>query len=314
LGVTVTGAGEAHCNPGAQNAVDLVDMTPSRGVPVACGPEEPLDGFQEFPKAWRTDADTFYGVPVPRSTRRPVAESAPELLVSLLRQAAAPVRLVVLGNATNVALAMERAPDIKGKIERIFFMGGAVWQKGNIIVPGFTDHYKNTVAEWNVLIDPVATQMVLRSGVPVTLVTLDGTKDQKVTRDDVARFTAAARTPGARFFSDVFGKAMWFVDSGEYYFWDALTAGVTVNPGFCKTERLDLDVIVAYSDRTNVDPLPPYGALRWDGKPRRNFDPYFTGQTFLSDEGSAVDVCVQSDPDGFKPDLIRTVNLGGGRS
>ncbi len=309
LAVTVTGAGEAHCTPGAQNAINLMDSTPSRNVPVACGPSEPMDGYFEFPKAWRADADSLYGTSLPESSRKPSAESAPDLLVNTLRKASKPVRIVVLGNATNLALALEKAPDIKSKVERIFFMGGNIWQKGNIIVPGFTDHYKNKVAEWNIMIDPVAARFVLRSGVPLTLVTLDGTNDQKVSREDVAAFTQAARTPGAKFFSGIFAKAMWFVDSGEYYFWDALTAGVATNPKFCKTEPHHVDVIVAYSDKTNGVPLPDFSKNRWDGKARRNFDPYFTGQTFLSDEGPLVDICVQSDPKAFKAELIHIVNI-----
>ena len=308
LAVTVTGAGEAHCQPGAQNAVDLIDITPARGTAVACGGTEPLDGFVAFPKRWRADADSLYGVALTKSPRHPGSESASALLIRSLRQASKPVRLVILGNATNVALALEQAPEIKNKIERIFFMGGSIWHPGNIIVPGFTDQHPNKVAEWNILIDPIAARMVLRSGIPLTLVSLDGTKDQKVSRADVDTFTKAATTPGAHFFSNVFAKAMWFVDSGEYYLWDALTAAVAMNPSFCKTESHPVDVIVGYSDKFVVEPRADYSAKRWDGKPRRNFDPYFTGQTFLSDEGARVDVCVQSFPEAVKADLIRTIN------
>ena len=308
LAITVTGAGEAHCDPGAQHAVDLVDITPSHGTPVACGPSEPMDGYFEFPKSWRKGADTFYGVPLKRSNRRPLSIGSPELLVTTLRQATQPVRLLILGNATNVGLALEQAPDIKSKIERIFFMGGSVWLPGNIIVRGFTDQYKNKVAEWNMMIDPVAARIVLRSGLPVTLVTLDGTQQQKVTRQDIHQFTKEAKTPGARFFAKVFEQIKWFVDSGEYYYWDVLTAAMAIHPEFCRMEKLNLDVIVAYSDKTNGNIPPSFSSQRWDGKPRRNFDPYYTGQTFLSDEGHPIDVCVESYPAKFKPDLIRTLN------
>ena len=52
-------------------------------------------------------------------------------------------------------------------------MGGAVRVKGNIIVPGFTDHLQNRVAEWNIYIDPVAAQKVFRSRVTKALVPLN---------------------------------------------------------------------------------------------------------------------------------------------
>lgn len=309
LGVTVTGAGEAHCQPGAQHAVDLVDITPQKGIPVACGPDEPMDGFNQFPAPWREGADTFYGVPLPASKRKPDARMAPDLLISLLGQSKSPVRLVVLGNATNVALAFKKAPHIKKQVERIFFMGGAVWATGNIIVPNFTDHYKNKNAEWNVLIDPIAARDILESGVPVTLVPLDGTNTVKVLPADAKALKSAARTAGAQFFSQILDKTQWFIDSGEYYFWDALTAAVALNPEYCTMLDLPLEIIVAYSEKTNGGPLPKMSAQRWDGKERRNFDPYYTGQTILSDRGVPTQVCVSADAKAFKQKLIQTINL-----
>lgn len=308
LGVTVTGAGEAHCNPGAQHAVDLVDITPQAGIPVACGDAEPMDGYFEFPADWRKGADTFYDVPVPASKRTPDKRHAAKLLIDLLQKSPRKVKLVVIGNATNVAQALLQRPGIKNKIERIYMMAGAVWAKGNIIVPGFTDHYKNKTSEWNVMIDPVAARIVLQSGVPVTLVPLDGTNDVKVTPADALAFKQAAQTAGGRFYSQVLDKNGEFIDSGEYYFWDVLTAAVAIHPDYCRYQTLNMDVIVGYSDKTNGNPLPGFSAKRWDGKPRKNFDPYYTGQTIISDKGHQVQVCVGADAASFKADLLQAIN------
>lgn len=308
LGVTVTGAGEAHCNPGAQHAVDLVDISPQKGIPVACGDSEPMDGFAVFPDEWRKGADTFYDVPVPAASRAPERRHAAQLLIDLLLTSPVKVNLVVIGNATNVAQALLKQPKIKQKIERIYMMGGSIWAKGNIIVPGFTDHYKNKTSEWNVLIDPIATRIVLQSKVPITLVPLDGTNDVKVTPDDAKAFKAAIKTPSGEFYSRVLDKNTGFIDSGEYYFWDALTAALITHPEYCRYQNFNIDVVVGYAELTNGDPLPTFSAKRWDGKMRRNFDPYFTGQTIISDRGNEVQVCMRAKPELFKPDLIQTLN------
>jgi hypothetical protein len=63
-----------------------------------------------------------------------------------------------------------------------------------------------------------------------------------------------------------------------------------------------------FSDRTNGNPLPAFSAKHHDGKPRRNFDPYYTGQTIISDTGWPMRVCVAANADAFKADLVRTVN------
>jgi inosine-uridine nucleoside N-ribohydrolase len=308
LGVTVTGAGEAHCNPGAQHAVDLVDISPQKGIPVACGDSEPMDGFAVFPDEWRKGADTFYDVPVPAASRAPERRHAAQLLIDLLLASPVKVNLVVIGNATNVAQALLKQPKIKHKIERIYMMGGSIWAKGNIIVPGFTDHYKNKTSEWNVLIDPIATRIVLQSKVPITLVPLDGTNDVKVTPDDAKAFKAAIKTPSGEFYSRVLDKNTGFIESGEYYFWDTLTAALITHPEYCRYQNFNIDVVVGYAELTNGDPLPTFSAKRWDGKMRRNFDPYFTGQTIISDRGNEVQVCMRAKPELFKPDLIQTLN------
>jgi pyrimidine-specific ribonucleoside hydrolase len=187
-------------------------------------------------------------------------------------------------------------------------MGGSIWAGGNIIVPNFTDHYKNKTAEWNILIDPIAARKVLESGVPVTLVPLDGTNHVKVLPSDAAAMKSSAKTESAKFFSAILDKTKWFIDSGEYYFWDALTAAVALHPEYCTIQELPLEVVVAYSDKTNGVPLPAFRKQRWDGEPRRNFDPYFSGQTLLSDRGVKTSVCVSAEAAAFKRDLMRTIN------
>lgn len=308
IGVTVTGAGEVHCIPGAQRAVDLVDITPQKGVPVACGDSEPMDGYFEFPAQWRKEADSLFDVPLPVSARRPDPRHAAQLLIDLLQKSKTKVNLVVIGNATNVAQALLKRPAIKKKIGRIYVMGGAVWAKGNIIVPGFTDNYKNKTSEWNVMIDPIATRIMLHSGVPITLVPLDATNEVRVTRQDMADFKQAAKTPAGQFYSQILDKNGGFIDSGEYYFWDVFTAAVMLHPEYCRYQTLSIDVLVGYSDKTNGNPLPAFSAKRWDGKPRKNFDPYYTGQTVISDKGSLVQVCVSADASAFRTDLLQTLN------
>lgn len=308
LGVTVTGAGEAHCQQGVQHALELVEISPQKGLPVACGDTEPMDGYFEFPPAWRKGADSLYDVALPASGRHSDRRQAVQLLIDLLQKSKHRVKLVILGNATNVAQALLAQPQIKKKIDRIYVMGGAVWAKGNIIVPGFTDHYKNRTSEWNVMIDPVASRIVLQSGVPLTLVPLDATNDVRVTADDVDAFKQAGQTPGGRFFTQVLQNNADFIKSGEYYFWDALTASLVTHPEYCTYQSLSMDVIVGYSDKTNGDPLPGFSARRRDGKPRRNLDPYYSGQTIISDKGRQVQVCIAAKAAQFKPDLIQTIN------
>ena len=72
------------------------------------------------------------------------------------------VSIVATGPLTNVALLLKTFPDVKSAIERVVFMGGSM-KDGNV----------SPSAEANVWCDPEACELVLLSGLPVTIVPLD---------------------------------------------------------------------------------------------------------------------------------------------
>ncbi len=71
--------------------------------------------------------------------------------------------LLTLGPLTNVALAIRKYPEAMKKLRHITIMGGA-----------HPYHNPHTVcAEFNIMVDPEAAQIVFSFGVPITLVTLE---------------------------------------------------------------------------------------------------------------------------------------------
>jgi len=72
------------------------------------------------------------------------------------------VVLVPTGPLTNVALMLERHPDVRDRLERIVWMGGAI-AEGNV----------TPAAEFNAFVDPEAAAAVFGSGIPVTMIGLD---------------------------------------------------------------------------------------------------------------------------------------------
>ncbi len=82
-----------------------------------------------------------------------VLESTPEHTLTL----------VVTGPMTNIALAILRAPDALSRVREIIVMAGADTAGGNI----------TPFAEFNVFADPHAAAIVFKSGLPVTVCSLD---------------------------------------------------------------------------------------------------------------------------------------------
>ena len=108
------------------------------------------------------------------------------IVETLLAAEPGEVTLCTLGPLTDVALALNRAPAIAPRIREIVMMGGAYFEVGNI----------TPTAEFNVYVDPEAADVVLRSGVPITMLPLDVTHGALATPDRLARFRALGNRPG----------------------------------------------------------------------------------------------------------------------
>lgn len=97
------------------------------------------------------------------------------IIETLRERPSGSVTLCPLGPLTNVASALQRAPDIAEQIQEIVLMGGAYFEVGNI----------TPAAEFNIYVDPEAAEIVFKSGVKITVMPLDVTHKVLVTPDRV---------------------------------------------------------------------------------------------------------------------------------
>jgi len=74
------------------------------------------------------------------------------------------LKIIALGPLTNIAIALLKYPDIKNFINEIILMGGSTGL-GNVSVYG----------EFNIVADPLAADIVFKSGIPLTMVGLNVT-------------------------------------------------------------------------------------------------------------------------------------------
>ena len=100
------------------------------------------------------------------------------IIETLRREPAGTVTLCLLGPLTNIATAMERAPDITPRIAQIVLMGGGYFEGGNI----------TPAAEFNIYVDPEAADIVFRAGVDLVVMPLDVTHKALTTKARVAAF------------------------------------------------------------------------------------------------------------------------------
>ena len=219
--IAVSGTGEAHCGAGVDVVLRLLERLDAPPIDVACGRETPIAGDRAFPDAWRERVDGGSGLDLPATSRQPFAGDAVELIVEA-SEGADGLRVLTLGPMTNLAGALTRHPDLADRLESVHAMGGALFVPGNVRFGGPPD---NAVAEWNIYVDPAAAQAVIDSGLPVRLVSLDGTSQAPVTQEYAQRVADEATGPGALVLAELFA-ANPFMTDGTYFLWDPLAAAL----------------------------------------------------------------------------------------
>lgn len=119
------------------------------------------------------------GPALPEPKNKPVSQDACTLMAQILEASEEPVALVPTGPLTNIATLLLLYPHLKSKIKHIYLMGGGI-EFGNW----------TPAAEFNILVDPEAADIVFRSGVPITMAGLDVTERALVFPEDFERIRA----------------------------------------------------------------------------------------------------------------------------
>lgn len=243
--ITVSGTGEAHGSMGARNMASVAALMGKTHMPVAYGRATPLSNAgQLFPDFKRQHADKLLtGTKITLVDSNHVTDNAVALIHKIVSSSDDKITILATGPLTNIAEFLQQYPQLKKRIERIVIMGGAVNVPGNIdaLLPGNA----NKVSEWNFYIDPKAAQVVLQSGVPITLVALDACNQVPLT-NTFYDAVGAAKFPELQlahhllniYVTELGAKAF----KGEIFAWDELAAMVLVNPSIAQTENLLLTV------------------------------------------------------------------------
>jgi len=160
---------------------------------------------------------------------------ADELITKMARQYPDQMTLIATGPLTNLALALQRDPEGMGKLEAVAIMGGAVRTRGNI----------TPYAEFNIFSDPLAAQIVLKSGLPITLVPLDVTHQVSLTPQWMEERVKPITNSISKFIIEATGydsTTHQFRNMERIHLHDPLAVGVVIDPTLVGKERLSIDV------------------------------------------------------------------------
>jgi purine nucleosidase len=250
LGVIVTPA-DCYIEPAVSATRKIIDLMGFSHIPVA---ESTVRGINPFPRLYRRDSFIVDHLPIlnqQETINTPlVAEPGQDFMVRVLRAAPEPVTLMVTGPLTTVATALDKAPDITAKIQRIVWMGGALNVAGN--VEKSLEAGQDGSAEWNVYWDAISAARVWQTQIEIIMCPLDLTNNVPVTSDVVYKMGRQRHYP----ISDLAGQCYALVIPQDYYFWDVLATAYLGHPELYQLREWETEIITTglSQGRTQVVP------------------------------------------------------------
>lgn len=171
LGITCV-AGNVPLDLTSKNARIVCELAGKTDVPVYAGCDQPMG--RTLVTAEHVHGETGLNGPVLPDPQMPLQDGhAVDFIIDTLRhEDSKSVTLCPLGPLTNIARALQKAPDIADRVQEIVLMGGAYFEVGNI----------TPTAEFNIYVDPEAADIVFKAGIPVTVMPLDVTHKALVTK------------------------------------------------------------------------------------------------------------------------------------
>jgi inosine-uridine nucleoside N-ribohydrolase len=228
IGVT-TVAGNQTLDKTTRNALVTLEVGGRPDIPVAAGADAPLQ--RTLRTAAHVHGETgLDGPQLPEPSVQPVDAHAADFLAELITPG---VILVPTAPLTNVAVMLERHPDVRERLDHIVWMGGAIGE-GNV----------TPAAEFNAFVDPEAAAAVFASGIPITMIGLDVTHKALFTRAHAEQLREAGRAGRfvaelSDFFQRFHERSYGFEGSPIH---DAMAVAHVIDPTLVTTSHVNVAV------------------------------------------------------------------------
>jgi len=234
LGITAV-AGNVPLALTELNSRIMCDVAGRRDIPVFAGCEKPLrrEAITAEYVHGKTGID---GMDVFEPDTPLQEQHAVDFIVeTLLKADNGPVTLVPTGPLTNIAAALDKRPQIAENIEEIVIMGGAMREGGN----------RTPSAEFNIIADPHAADIVFNCGRPIAAFGLDVTHKVLSTEGRVQRIadlgnSVADATAGMLSFFHRFDTEKY--DSEGTPLHDPCTIAYLLRPDLFKTKHCNIAI------------------------------------------------------------------------
>lgn len=214
------------------NALKILEMMGRTDIPVGKGMSAPM--VRPAPKDPFThgkDGQAENFLPEPKTAL--CGKHAIDLIIDIVKENPGEVYLLSTGPMSNIAMAMTKAPEIKGMIAGIYAISGAFGLNQYSFANATGD---TPQSEWNVFVDPEAAEIVYNSGVKLVALGLDVAThfDVNLTGEDI-KALEDSKNKEAQFLL----QAIRFVKSRGFEAYctviDCLAVGYAIDPSLVAT-------------------------------------------------------------------------------
>lgn len=162
LGITAV-CGNAPVEQTALNATKILCLAEKEDIFVYRGAEQPMKRKLEFSTLY-SGPDGLCDTGLPENQELISSFSAKQFLIETLKNTKTPITIIATAGFTNLADAFLEEPSIAKGIKEIVAASGY-----------FGLNKKECRAEWNILVDPEAAEIIFSSGIPIRAIGLDVT-------------------------------------------------------------------------------------------------------------------------------------------
>lgn len=153
----------------SKNALKVLEMLGRTDIPVGKGMPAPMvRATPKDPFTHGADGQAENFLPEPQT---PLSDKhAIDLIIDIVKANPGEIYIISTGPMSNLAMAMRKAPEIKGMIAGIYAISGAFGLNQYAFANATGD---TPQSEWNVFVDPEAADIVYHSGVKLVALGLD---------------------------------------------------------------------------------------------------------------------------------------------
>lgn len=145
-----------------KNALMAIEVANAKRPPLYVGADKPL--MRDLVTAVNVHGEDGMGdLNLIHPTLSPEREHAVDAILRIVESNPNEIEIVTIGPVTNIALAIMKNKEVMGKVKHIYSMGTTGFGRGNT----------TPVSEFNVYVDAEAYSVMLKSGIPTTIIGFD---------------------------------------------------------------------------------------------------------------------------------------------